>query len=485
MIKKKNNGIAALIICLCLLITGCGEGKTEQSGLFKEKKPFDSFGDGEPFTAEVHTPEERVQENQAFISKLSFEEGFGDFKLTPVKYGDSAEDFWLIVENENDYPAAAYVTFVMKDEAGEVIRAADNRTRVLKPGSRDIIAGNLTGGNGDFAKIVITASLRNGEKEGIYETIDEADIKEVGNSATGRGRRLDLEYNVPHGWIAKDVAVFYDSDGNVLKVKPFSTTGETGIYACCYTELYEYASFEIFAWVSDGEAEGISSEVLSDYKEAGYVNELDMDYESLDGNVSYRFGESADGKILIFAKNTTDTVRTMRLDEFLIYGEESVKDERQDREYRWNVTEGHEEKAGVGIGEESAVNVRELYLKPLEEIIWDTGISAGEDFYLFPSAADNAELPSPEPALSLVETDSGKLQIILDWEPESPEDVLQGTVLVVYRTDDKIVHTEAIQIAGEDNYFSHYETETEYSGDYEQAETYLQYYYLTVPIPGV
>ena len=191
MIKKKNNGIAALIICLCLLITGCGEGKTEQSGLFKEKKPFDSFGDGEPFTAEVHTPEERVQENQAFISKLSFEEGFGDFKLTPVKYGDSAEDFWLIVDNENDYPAAAYVTFVMKDEAGEVIRAADNRTRVLKPGSRDIIAGNLTGGNGDFAKIVITASLRNGEKEGIYETIDEADIKEVGNSATGRGRRLD------------------------------------------------------------------------------------------------------------------------------------------------------------------------------------------------------------------------------------------------------------------------------------------------------
>ncbi|MCR4656948.1 MAG: hypothetical protein K5770_12060 [Lachnospiraceae bacterium] len=486
MFKKDIHRIMSLIIFVCVLISGCGGGTTGKTGSFKEKKPFDNFGDGGPYTAEVHTPEETVKDNNDFISKLSFEEGIGDFKLTPLKYGDSAGDFWIIVENGNDYPAAAYVTLVMKDNEGNVICASDNKTRVLKPGSRDIIKGNLSDDIADFEKLEITATIRDGEKEGIYETLEQEDIKEVGNSSTGDGRRLDLEYNVPHGWVTTDVAVFYDSDDNVLKIMPFVTTGETGIYACCYTGLYEYSRFEIFAWKNDGEAGRLPGAILSDSQKAGYISECDKDYESLDGNISYRFDESADGKTLVLAKNLTDSVRSMRMDEFLIYSEgASIKEDREDREYKWNVDEGHEEKAGVRFGEEAPVNVRELYLKPGEEIIWDTGIGAGEDFYMLPFSANVAELPVPEPEMELAEADDGRLKVLLDWVPESFESVLRGTVLVVYRTDDEIVNAETLQINNVPNGCMHYELETEYNGAYDAVEAYLQYHYIWMPEEGV
>ena len=182
---KKNNITKFLIlgIGIVILLSGCTEVEGTGGGsLIKEKKPFKDFGGGGEYAAEIHTPEEEADANKDFLSKISLKEGVGDFELTPIKYiGDDDDDeedeadFWLIVENKNDFDAGAYVTFVQKDASGKVLSAGDNKTRILKPGSRDIIT--LKFGDGiseDIASIEITAMLR-----------------ESGEFKPGRGGRQD------------------------------------------------------------------------------------------------------------------------------------------------------------------------------------------------------------------------------------------------------------------------------------------------------
>ena len=104
---------AIFTLCLCVLIAGCGTGREDETD--------EPGNDGDNIVNDTGNS--------------------GDFKITPLKFGEDPGDFWLALENKNDYPAGAYVTFVLKGSEGEVISAWDNKSRVMAPGDKDLIMG--------------------------------------------------------------------------------------------------------------------------------------------------------------------------------------------------------------------------------------------------------------------------------------------------------------------------------------------------------
>ncbi len=447
-------GIILPAALLASLLSGCDGASEGASG-----KPFDSFGsfdDNKPYEGRVQVSEEEKNSNEAFISRITYGEGIGEFGLTPLKFGKEPWDFFLIVENRNPFPAGAYITFAMKDEAGEVISAGEKSSRVLKEGARDIIKADLgDGASFDFAALEITAYIRenDGNGEAVYENVDPEGIKEVGNVATGRGRRIDLEYEEPHGAYTSDYGIFYDSDDNVYRVEDFITSGGDGAYACLYTE-FDYARYEILAFKQAGEAGGLPAEAYSAYKEAGLVSETGNEYETLEGNVSYAFEEASDGEVLIRCRNNTSELLAMSMDSFILPGGER-------RAYDWD---------------------KDLILRPAEELCWNTGISSSASFYMLPVSSNRTEPEEPVPELEVSEAD-GRLHYEVTWDTCPHENELKARLLILYRGGDETVFTETIDI--ENDYDHIVEGDASYEGSFDEYEVYMQYRYEIVPVEGV
>ncbi len=493
---------AIFTLCLCVLIAGCGTGRedeTDEPGNDGDNIVNDTGNSGdnvggaeddleesddvwnsyEPFTGydvEVHVPESIVSANEEFLSKIAIKDGVGDFKITPLKFGEDPGDFWLALENKNDFPAGAYVTFVLKGSEGEVISAWDNKSRVMAPGDKDLIMGNTGDGlDRDFSSLEITADIRDGAGEGIYETVDEDGYREVGNSQTGRGRKIDLHFRKSRGQVAHDMVVLYDSDGNVVKVRSFVTMGkDAGVYAEC-----DYASYDIYAWRNTGISGKLPDEVCAAYEKAGLKTLPGNDYETMDGRIAYSFTESDDGKLLICCENRTDETLLMRKDGFLIYGlDEAAIKKNDDREYQWNIDVGQEEKVWIAV-DEPAGEVWQLLLHPSERLIWDTGIPSGKSFYMFPTGSKITDREENVPEATVNST-GGKLTVAVEWENPDSEQEFHGTVLLIYHKGDRIVSTETLDF--KDQYENHLEAEAQYTGDYDSVEPYLQYYYHQIPM---
>ncbi len=468
--KNVSRMFAALMVAS--LITGCGGG-TDKPGGDAGLNNYKRFAGNE---TEVHASESIVAANKEFLSKISIKDGIGDFKITPLKFGKDPGNFWLAVENENDFPAGAYFTFALKDSEGEVISAWDNKSRVMAPGEKDLVMGNMGDGlNIDFSSLEITADIREGAGEGLYETVDSGGYKETDNSRTGSGPRIDLHFQKSRGQVVHDMAVLYDSDGNVVNVRSFVTMDKDAqIFAEC-----DYAYYEIYAWKRTGVSGKLPDGVYKDYEKAGCRTIPGTEYESMDGRVRYSFTENDDGKLLICCENETDRPLLMRKDGLLIYDldEASIR-KKDDTEYQWNIDAGQEEKVWTKI-DEPAGDVWQLLLHPSEKLIWDTGLKAGTDFYMFPFGEKAAEPEEHVPEAKVLD-DGGKLNVIVEWENSDFDQLFRGTVLLVYKKGNRIIHTETLQF--EDQYEHQLEAQAQYDGDYDSVEPYLQYYYQHVPM---
>ena len=172
-IRNLKRITAIFTLCLCILIAGCGtrggsdadDPGNEGDNIVNDtgnsgdnvggaeddlEDSDDVWNSYEPFTGydvEVHVLESIVSANEEFLSKIAIKDGVGDFKITPLKFGEDPGDFWLALENKNDFPAGAYVTFVLKGSEGEVISAWDNKSRVMAPGDKDLIITVLLSSN--------------------------------------------------------------------------------------------------------------------------------------------------------------------------------------------------------------------------------------------------------------------------------------------------------------------------------------------------
>ena len=191
------------------------------------------------------------------------------------------------------------------------------------------------------------------------------------------------------------------------------------------------------------------------------------------------FGACYDGKLLICCENETDRPLLMRKDGLLIYDldEASIR-KKDDTEYQWNIDAGQEEKVWTKI-DEPAGDVWQLLLHPSEKLIWDTGLKAGTDFYMFPFGEKAAEPEEHVPEAKVLD-DGGKLNVIVEWENSDFDQLFRGTVLLVYKKGNRIIHTETLQF--EDQYEHQLEAQAQYDGDYDSVEPYLQYYYQHVPM---
>ena len=495
MLRKRKSYRIILLLCSVLALSvsgGCGFditaddaadlGKKALEGVADSfaggfEKPFADFGNREFYEGEIHTPEKLLQANRDFLDRITYGSGVGDFGLTPLKYGESLQDFSLILENNNSYAAGAYVTFVFRDDMGKVLSAGEKKSRVLAPGARDVLDSVFGEGSPEgFDSLEITAFVREGMGEGIYENVPSDAYKEVGNARTGKGRRIDILYDEPHGQIVYDQAVFYDSDGNVYRVQGFVSSEET---ACIYTE-FEYADYEIIAWNKSGTAMSLPREVYEEYRKGGYLTGEGKPYENLDGMVSYSFEETRDGIMLLHCKNLTDQNISFRKDCYLLYGTPKAPDHEEGKEYLWNSEAGQEEKAWARVDEERGT-VYELQLKPKEELYWDIGIPAGEQFYLFPFSAHRYTPQEPVPKLT-VSDHKGSVDMKVEWGITSMGDSLRGELCLVLFQGDEIVSVRKEELV--DGYEHEIELEANIDVPYEACRCFMQYRYLEIPQAG-
>ena len=481
--RKQYSCLLLLLAVLAAALTagcgfGVGSGELADFGKKDLDKPFADFGNQEIYSGEVHTPEKLLQANQDFLDRITYGTGVGDFELTPLKYGESLQDFSLILENKNSYPAGAYVTFVFRDDKGEVLSAGGKKSRVLAPGSRDILEPAFGEGSPEgFESLEITAYAREGMGEGIYENVPEDTYKEVGNAKTGKGRRIDIRYDGSHGRIVYDHVVFYDSEGYVYRVQGFVSSENT---ACIYTE-FEYAEYEIIAWNKTETAPALPEKVYQEYRDGGYFTMEGKDYENLDGTVSYSFQETKDGKVLLHCINLTDQNICFRKDCYLLYGAPAGAEYEDGEEYSWNAESGQEEKAWARVEEERGA-VNELRLKPEEELYWDIGIPTGEQFYLFPFASSRFTLPEPVPELTVTDK-KGSVNMRVEWGITSIEDSLRGELCLVLFQGEDIVSVRKEELV--DSYEHEIELEANIDVPYDSCQCFMQYRYLDVPQPGV
>lgn len=476
--KRMKKKLFALMIATAVLLAGCaldGDGMENTGSSGKNKN---GGSRSEVYDVEVHTPEEIVKANEEFLSKISVE-CIGSFDVKPVKFGEDNTDLWLEVENKHSFPASAYLTFEMKNEAGDVISAGDSRTRVLTKGSKDLLQAQLGDySNKDFSELVITAYLRESAGEGIYEQIDPSTYTEVANEATGAGRRIDLEVGQPHGIVTHDFALFFDSDDNPYRVRSFSSGGDNGELAYIFPE-YDYARYELYAWAYTGEtAEPLSDDVYSAYESAVPQNYTGTDYMSLDGYIRYSFVESADGKTLLRCRNITDATRAFRNDEFIILGgPEDYESNTEGREYFWNPDETREEASWRSLSEPEG-KVWQIVVGPGKDLVWDVGLPAGARFIMLPFAANVCEYEEPVPEAELTK-EGNVFRLTADWSDADYEHFLEGAFFVVYTKDGEIVATERFGVDEDENGYDGHTAEfvTSYTGDYDSADLYMQYRY--------
>ena len=468
--RKNEQGIyfvTTTIFIAAVMISGC------------VKKPFEDFGKTkELYKTEVHTSDDTVKKNEEFTSKIRYGDGTGDFEITPLKYGESPSDFSLILKNNNSFNAGAYLTFIFRDESGKTISSGENKSRVLAPGAADLVLAAFGDGDiSDFDSLTITAYVRDAEGEGVYENVDTEKIREVGNARTGAGRRIDLAFSEEHEAYTHDFAVFYDSDGNVYKVQSFIGSDNT---AWIYTD-FDYASYDIIAWKTIEEAGKLPEEVLAEYRSKGLLTEREKEYESLDGRIGFSFKDTKDGHTLICCRNNTEDALAMRKDTVVFFGENTLPADNNWEAYRWDAESGQEYKLWTGT-EEDGVNVYKLMIAPGEELYWDIGISAKEDFYMLPFAAERTEMAEPVPELSISESGSGAT-VSVTQDASYEYNVLKGIVTLMALKDGEIVAEEMqdFEDAGEHQVDLNFNIDA----DYDELKPYIQYRYVEIPMPGV